>query len=353
MKILALEEDGMAAYVLRKCNVDYESETYKAIGEVYINSAVLDTHYELNHRPYLVLSGKVNRVAGHLGGKGIDEFYFEDGTVHPVTYNYEFSEPQLAELIREGYFEKEFEVPNVLSDMVVEMPLEVRVTRVNAKDETKTPLVFVSIKNAVMDTDMDACNYDFAAEFKSKDRNRDKDFIKTFNTPQRGFGLNHTVEQATVAEPAVQSVAEEVFAERPIEKTVEPDKQTVTEVSETKETATVPHEVTAEVAHDSMPEHTVKPVPLGTVSPDELKEKVTLETEAVLSPEEKRIITNVDLPAPDFGELAKVADEIASSKEKLERMKERQREEDRRRRAKAQYVKTEAKKPDGLGPGYC
>lgn len=346
MKILALEEDGMAAYVLRKCNVDYESDTYKAIGEVYINSAVLDTHYELNHRPYLVLSGKVRRVAGHLGGKGIDEFYFEEGAVHPITYNYEFSEPQLAELIREGYFEKGFEMPSVLSDMVVEMPLEVRVTRVNAKDETKTPLVFVSIKNAVIDTDMDACNYDFAAEFKSKD----KEFIKTFNTPQKGFGLNHTVEQATVTEPAVQSVAEEVFTERPIEKTVEPDEKTVTEA---KETVEVPHEVTAEVAHDSMPEHTVKPVPLGSVSPDELKEKVTLETEAVLSPEEKRIITNVDLPAPDFGELAKVADEIASSKEKLERMKERQREEDRRRRAKAQYVKTEAKKPDGLGPGYC
>lgn len=346
MKILALEEDGMAAYVLRKCNVDYESETYKAIGEVYINSAVLDTHYELNHRPYLVLSGKVNRVAGHLGGKGIDEFYFEDGTVHPVTYNYEFSEPQLSELLRAGYFEKGFEMPSVLSDMVVEMPLEVRVTRVNAKSETKTPLVFVSIKNAVMDTDMDACNYDFAAEFKAKD----KEFIKTFNTPQRGFGLNHTVERAAVTEPVKESVQEEVFAERPMEKTVEPDEKTVTEA---KETVEVPHEVTTEVAHDSMSEHTVKPVPLGTVSPDELKEKVTLETEAVLSPEEKRIITNVDLPAPDFGELAKVADEIASSKEKLERMKERQREEDRRRRAKAQYVKTEAKKPDGLGPGYC
>ena len=233
-------------------------------------------------------------------------------------------------------------MPSVLSDMVVEMPLEVRVTRVNAKDETKTPLVFVSIKNAVMDTDMDACNYDFAAEFKSKDRNRDKDFIKTFNTPQRGFGLNHTVEQATVTEPVKEFVQEEVFTE--------PDEKTVTEA---KETVEVPHEVTTEVAHDSMSEHTVKPVPLGSVSPDELKEKVTLETEAVLSPEEKRIITNVDLPAPDFGELAKVADEIASSKEKLERMKERQREEDRRRRAKAQYVKTEAKKPDGLGPGYC
>lgn len=338
MKILALEEDGMAAYVLRKCNVDYESDTYKAIGEVYINSAVLDTHYELNHRPYLVLSGKVRRVAGHLGGKGIDEFYFEEGAVHPITYNYEFSEPQLAELIREGYFEKGFEMPSVLSDMVVEMPLEVRVTRVNAKDETKTPLVFVSIKNAVIDTDMDSCNYDFAAEFKSKD----KEFIKTFNTPQKGFGLNHTTPQATAPEPVKESVQEEVFTE--------PDEKMVTEAREAVE---VPHEVTTEVAHDSMSEHTVKPVPLGTVSPDELKEKVTLETEAVLSPEEKRIITNVDLPAPDFGELAKVADEIASSKEKLERMKERQREEDRRRRAKAQYVKTEAKKPDGLGPGYC
>ena len=338
MKILALEEDGMAAYVLRKCNVDYESDTYKAIGEVYINSAVLDTHYELNHRPYLVLSGKVRRVAGHLGGKGIDEFYFEEGAVHPITYNYEFSEPQLAELIREGYFEKGFEMPSVLSDMVVEMPLEVRVTRVNAKDETKTPLVFVSIKNAVIDTDMDACNYDFAAEFKSKD----KEFIKTFNTPQKGFGLNHTTPQATAPEPVKESVQEEVFTE--------PDEKMVTEAREAVE---VPHEVTTEVAHASMSEHTVKPVPLGTVSPDELKEKVTLETEAVLSPEEKRIITNVDLPAPDFGELAKVADEIATSKEKLERMKERQREEDRRRRAKAQYVKTEAKKPDGLGPGYC
>lgn len=338
MKILALEEDGMAAYVLRKCNVDYESDTYKAIGEVYVNSAVLETHYELNHRPYLVLSGKVRRVAGHLGGKGIDEFYFEEGAVHPITYNYEFSEPQLAELIREGYFEKGFEMPSVLSDMVVEMPLEVRVTRVNAKDETKTPLVFVSIKNAVMDTDMDACNYDFAAEFKSKD----KEFIKTFNTPQKGFGLNHTTPQATAPEPVKESVQEEVFTE--------PDEKMVTEAREAVE---VPHEVTTEVAHDSMSEHTVKPVPLGTVSPDELKEKVTLETEAVLSPEEKRIITNVDLPAPDFGELAKVADEIASSKEKLERMKERQREEDRRRRAKAQYVRTEAKKPDGLGPGYC
>lgn len=337
MKILALEEDGMAAYILRKCNVDYESDTYKAIGEVYVNSAVLETHYELNHRPYLVLSGKVRRVAGHLGGKGIDEFYFEEGAVHPITYNYEFSEPQLAELIREGYFEKGFEMPSVLSDMVVEMPLEVRVTRVNAKGETKTPLVFVSIKNAVIDTDMDACNYDFAAEFKSKD----KEFIKTFNTPQKGFGLNHTVEQ-TITEPVKESVTKEVFTE-PEEKAV----------MEAREVVEVPHEVTAEVAHDSMPEHTVKPVPLGTVSPDELKEKVTLETEAVLSPEEKRIITNVDLPAPDFGELAKVADEIATSKEKLERMKERQREEDRRRRAKAQYVKTEAKKPDGLGPGYC
>lgn len=338
MKILALEEDGMAAYVLRKCNVDYESDTYKAIGEVYINSAVLDTHYELNHRPYLVLSGKVRRVAGHLGGKGIDEFYFEEGAVHPITYNYEFSEPQLTELIREGYFEKGFEMPSVLSDMVVEMPLEVRVTRVNAKDETKTPLVFVSIKNAVIDTDMDACNYDFAAEFKSKD----KEFIKTFNTPQKGFGLNHTTPQATVTEPVKEPVQEEVFTE--------PDEKMVTEAREAVE---VPNEVTAEVAHASMSEHTVKPVPLGTVSPDELKEKVTLETEAVLSPEEKRIVTNVDLPAPDFGELAKVADEIATSKEKLERMKERQREEDRRRRAKAQYVKTEAKKPDGLGPGYC
>ena len=346
MKILALEEDGMAAYVLRKCNVDYESDTYKAIGEVYVNSAVLETHYELNHRPYLVLSGKVNRVAGHLGGKGIDEFYFEDGTVHPVTYNYEFSEPQLSELLRAGYFEKGFEMPSVLSDMVVEMPLEVRVTRVNAKDETKTPLVFVSIKNAVIDTDMDACNYDFAAEFKSKD----KEFIKTFNTPQKGFGLNHTTPQATVTEPVKESVTEKVFAEQSTEKVAEPDEKTV---AEAKETVEVPNEVTTEVAHASMSEHTVKPVPLGTVSPDELKEKVTLETEAVLSPEEKRIITNVDLPAPDFGELAKVADEIASSKEKLERMKERQREEDRRRRAKAQYVKTEAKKPDGLGPGYC
>lgn len=346
MKILALEEDGMAAYVLRKCNVDYESDTYKAIGEVYINSAVLDTHYELNHRPYLVLSGKVRRVAGHLGGKGIDEFYFEEGAVHPITYNYEFSEPQLAELIREGYFEKGFEMPSVLSDMVVEMPLEVRVTRVNAKDETKTPLVFVSIKNAVIDTDMDACNYDFAAEFKSKD----KEFIKTFNTPQKGFGLNHTTPQVTVTEPVKESVAEKVFAEQSTEKAAEPDEKTIAEM---KEAVEIPHEVITEVAHDSMPEHTVKPVPLGSVSPDELKEKVTLETEAVLSPEEKRIITNVDLPAPDFGELAKVADEIASSKEKLERMKERQREEDRRRRAKAQYVKTEAKKPDGLGPGYC
>ena len=244
----------------------------------------------------------------------------------------------MAELIREGYFGKGFEMPSVLSDMVVEMPLEVRVTRVNAKDETKTPLVFVSIKNAVIDTDMDACNYDFAAEFKSKD----KEFIKTFNTPQKGFGLNHTTPQATAPEPVKESVQEEVFTE--------PDEKMVTEAREAVE---VPHEVTTEVAHDSMSEHTVKPVPLGSVSPDELKEKVTLETEAVLSPEEKRIITNVDLPAPDFGELAKVADEIATSKEKLERMKERQREEDRRRRAKAQYVKTEAKKPDGLGPGYC
>ena len=288
----------------------------------------------------------MRRVAGHLGGKGIDEFYFEEGAVHPITYNYEFSEPQLAELIREGYFEKGFEMPSVLSDMVVEMPLEVRVTRVNAKDETKTPLVFVSIKNAVMDTDMDACNYDFAAEFKSKD----KEFIKTFNTPQKGFGLNHTTPQVTVTEPVKESVAEKVFAEQSTEKTAEPDEKMIAEAREAVE---VPHEVTTEVTHASMSEHTVKPVPLGSVSPDELKEKVTLETEAVLSPEEKRIITNVDLPAPDFGELAKVADEIASSKEKLERMKERQREEDRRRRAKAQYVKTEAKKPDGLGPGYC
>lgn len=121
-------------------------------GEVYVSEAYIDYHSrEDSYRPYLRLMGHVNAIQGDMGD--VQKVVFNDDPNLPnprlapqVSFEYEFSNDELADLSEKGLFDKGFEVPEIFHGNILQLPMECTLSVVNPLNQEDSPIMFVGVK---------------------------------------------------------------------------------------------------------------------------------------------------------------------------------------------------------------
>ena len=121
-------------------------------GEVYVSEAYIDYHSrEDSYRPYLRLMGHVNAIQGDMGD--VQKVVFNDDPNLPnprlapqVSFEYEFSNDELADLSEKGLFDRGFEVPEIFHGNILQLPMECTLSVVKPLNQEDSPIMFVGVK---------------------------------------------------------------------------------------------------------------------------------------------------------------------------------------------------------------
>lgn len=95
------------------------------------------------NRPYLHLMGQLRALKGTLPYGVNDAVYDKKGP--RVDMFYEFTNDQLANLVKKGLYEKGFEVPDLIKNAELELPVSCNVAVVKPNSEVQFPLVFAHV----------------------------------------------------------------------------------------------------------------------------------------------------------------------------------------------------------------
>lgn len=96
------------------------------------------------YKPYLVLSGRVQKYTGDFGDSIGEITYERDQDRHSVDYVYELSRENLAELARKGLYEDGFQVPGIVQRNEWELPCQCEIWHNFMElDGRNVPLYFI------------------------------------------------------------------------------------------------------------------------------------------------------------------------------------------------------------------
>ncbi len=171
MKIPALSmANPLAGRLLREGATLINDVECEAV--VHVDQAYLGHHGpEQNYRPYLRLAGEMRSLvpAERLPGD-VHELAARPTLGPTFDVFYEFTDDQLGEMVKKGYFSRDFNVPPMVSNTTYELPVMASVLVLEPYDREAgdVPLVFVDVhnKNSLV-LDLESSGYDLQEYFES------------------------------------------------------------------------------------------------------------------------------------------------------------------------------------------
>lgn len=119
-------------------------------------------------RPYMQISGKCTSLSGIMP-LDVTELDFDNNNGIRVTYCYEFSDEELADMTLKGLFRPNFKVPDIIYDNILELPVVCDFHAV-VPEKGEHPILFANITNRHnMVIDSESCGYAFGEYFKEPD----------------------------------------------------------------------------------------------------------------------------------------------------------------------------------------
>ena len=159
-------------------------------------------------RPYMQISGKCSSLSGIMP-LDVTELDFDNNNCMRVTYCYEFSDDELAEMTLKGLFRPNFKVPDVIYDNILELPV-VCDFRAVVPEKGEHPILFANITNRHnMVIDSESCGYVFGEYFKEPDSVRVDGGFEEVNFANIFADRDHDAQPAYEQE----DIAEAVIAE--------------------------------------------------------------------------------------------------------------------------------------------
>ena len=183
-------------------------------------------------RPWLHLRGEAVHIAGDLPC-GVKALTFEEHHGIPVEVAYDFSDEQLAELVRRGLYRTGFAPEETLVAELVQFPVFVEVSSVAPTAQNDVPVLFVDIEDrCALVATQDDCDTDFVAAFpdfstvEQVAQDEDSDIDDLFD------GVTFDEDDDLFAEPVAEDAAALPAAETEAEAGEETTIQTETPVDE-------------------------------------------------------------------------------------------------------------------------
>lgn len=139
-------------------------------GDIYASSVFLGANswYDKENpgRPYMCIIGECRSIKGRLPYE-VTELTFEEGKGIDVDIYYEFSDDELANMVKKGLFKPGFKCPEEMYSNVLEMPITCNFTVVAPQTDTNVPILFADIANKQhIVTNSKDCGYTFGDYFK-------------------------------------------------------------------------------------------------------------------------------------------------------------------------------------------
>ena len=234
-----------------------KQEGSPCVANVDVNSAFLGYRdpFDANGacRPYLQISGKCTSISG-LMPMGVTELEFDKSSAIRVTYCYEFSDEELADMTLKGLFRPNFKVPDIIYDNILELPAVCDFYAISP-EKGELPIVFANITNRHdMVIDSESCGYYFAEYFKEPDSKRvdktfeDINFANIFT--DRTKESTPVYEQDDVAE-AVIAEAQKSIEQKELEASFAEIKKRYEERKKLKEKVEAEEEISVETVLDN------------------------------------------------------------------------------------------------------
>lgn len=137
-------------------------------GSVHFSRAFMSAHswYDQDNpgRPYMQMLGECQSLRGDMP-YGVTELRFKDNEGIPIQIAYEFTDDQLANLVKKGLYHNNFKCPDILTSNFIDIPMYVDVMAIQP-DKSGVPIVFADVEDRMaIETNMHDCGYDFAEYF--------------------------------------------------------------------------------------------------------------------------------------------------------------------------------------------
>lgn len=236
-KTVALRLSRTMDYLLAKNPKGMSRKTVNVTANFVVDNASLSHHcWDLNYRPYLVLTGKADSLVGDFGA-GVTEVTMAKDADY-MTCNYDFNEAQLERLVTMGLFTKEFRDPVRLRDSMLEVETVADVICLEAEREGEPPIIFVDLLKECCDIDEQNSGYDLVEEFDSV--LRDKPLTKVAaKLPELSPELKALVQELHRDEDKEDEVWEDIDltkesksvedTEKPVEEKIQSEMQSLSE----------------------------------------------------------------------------------------------------------------------------
>lgn len=122
------------------------------------------------HAPYLHFIGEVRRVAFPQEMKpymhGIDALTFPEGAGLQTDVFYKFNRHELTEMVQKGYFDENFEMPDIFYDNDFDLPMSCNLMMVQPDRVGTPPIIFVGLNNPrSMEFTSESSGYDLGSYF--------------------------------------------------------------------------------------------------------------------------------------------------------------------------------------------
>lgn len=118
-------------------------------------------------RPFLTLLGRVQEVVGRFP-YGVEAVRYQDTEERSlVSYRYDLTRANLAEMVAKGLFDEGFEVPEIIRENVFELPCKVTCTALAPEEPGMPPVVFADIEASSMQCTDDTSGYTISEYFRA------------------------------------------------------------------------------------------------------------------------------------------------------------------------------------------
>ena len=129
-------------------------------------------------RPYLHFIGDCHELTGDFAHNAKELPFYEEGNI-PVDIRYNFSDDEIATMVKQGLFRDGFAVPSDFIGATITVPVTCSLSVVTPSKEDSVPLFFASIKNShALTMDSEHSDWAFGYEFdalKVKDIQKEND----------------------------------------------------------------------------------------------------------------------------------------------------------------------------------
>lgn len=180
MKVPGIKSKGRLAHLANK-RMDAHYENVDGFAHVEPYSVFIQHDYRRNYRPYLEMQCDVFYIDG-FDCDGVREISLEDA--EPMDLRYYFSDEQLERLVHKGYFSRDFEAPNTLTNVELEIPVQMDLKFVRSDKEPEFPIVFYELDiPSIKEISYASCGYDLEEFFDDVPTIEPEALFELYNEP--------------------------------------------------------------------------------------------------------------------------------------------------------------------------